>query len=86
MGTYPSSQQKSDREGCVLLATATGAKTSQCPILFYGRRKPALTQQSLGSSLNMDTGLEPADFKSAMGDRKAWGTIVILGTSLNLSK
>ena len=75
-GNLPKLSTISDREGCVLLATATGAKTSQCPILFYGRRKPALTQQSLGSSLKMDTGLEPADFKSA------WETIMILGTSL----
>ena len=36
MGTYLSYQQKSDREGCVLLATATGAKTNQSPILSCG--------------------------------------------------
>ena len=29
--------------------------------------------------LKMDTGLESEDFKSAMGDRKARGTIVIRG-------
>ncbi len=29
--------------------------------------------------LTMDTGLESADFKSAMGDKKAWKTIVIRG-------
>ena len=29
--------------------------------------------------LKMDTGLESTDFKSVMGDIKAWGTIVIRG-------
>ena len=46
-------------------------------MLYHGRRKPGRPALTYTDILKIDTGLESADFKSAMGDRKAWGTIVI---------
>ena len=45
----------------------------------HGRRKPGRPAITYTDILKIDTGLESADFKSAMGDRKAWGTIVVRG-------
>ena len=43
----------------------------------HGRRKPGRPALTYTDILKMVMGLKSADFKSAMGDRKAWGTIVI---------
>ena len=40
-----------------------------------GRRKPVRPVITYTDILKMDTGLKSTDFKSAMGDSKAWGTI-----------
>ena len=45
----------------------------------HGSRKPGRPAITYTDILKMDTGLESPYFKSAMGDRKAWGTIVIGG-------
>ena len=78
-----------------MLATAIGAKTTFAGDCYrskdepvsnivlwtpkHGRRKPGRPAITYTDILKMDTGLESTDFKSAMGDRKAWGTIVIRG-------
>ena len=45
----------------------------------HGRRKPGRPAITYTDILKIVKGLESADFMSAMGDRKAWGTIVVRG-------
>jgi hypothetical protein len=83
MGTYPSDQPQSDRRMRFAGHCYRNKDESVSNFVLWtpkhGRRKPGRLPLTYTDFLKMDTGLESTDFKSAMRDRKAWGTIVILG-------